>query len=75
MLCHLTDDSYRVFFFFHFLIITVADPGFPRDGGKKLLFGKKFPENFMKIKEIGPGEGRIPSVLPLEPTNELTYYT
>ena len=40
--------------------LAVADPGFPdvathpRGGGVKLLFGKTFAENCMKIKEIGP---------------------
>ena len=40
-----------------------VDPGFPRwrgaptaqGGGVNLLFGQNFPENCMKMKEIGPG--------------------
>ena len=51
------------------LTITVADPGFsrgeganPKSGCKNLLFGQIFPENCMKMKEIGPrgGGGRVP---------------
>ena len=42
---------------------TVADPGFPRRGGRhqslrswrKYLFGEILVENWMKMKEIGPG--------------------
>ena len=40
---------------------TVADPGFPRRGRQpqkrynKLLFGKIFVKNSMKVLEIGPG--------------------
>ena len=42
----------------------VADPGFPRGGGTNphggganLLFGPKYPENCMKMKEFGPRAG------------------
>ena len=42
----------------------LADLGFPRGGGAKphggganLLFGQKFPENCMKMKEFGPTGG------------------
>ena len=42
-------------------INTVADPGFPKGGGRQLLKGcanllscKKFAENYMKSKEFGP---------------------
>ena len=46
--------------------LSVADPGFPRQGGgggsptpqfgvKNLSFSKIFAENCMKMKEIGPG--------------------
>ena len=44
----------------------VADPGFPRGGGGNLLFGQNFPENCIKMKELGPGVGgwRIPGALP-----------
>ena len=50
---------------------SVADPGFARgEGGNplcegaKLLFGQKFPQNCMKIKEFGPRGGRIPGAPP-----------
>ena len=33
---------------------SVADPGLPRRGGENLLFGQNGPENYMKMKEIGP---------------------
>ena len=44
-----------------YITLPVADPGFPRGGGvnprgwgANLLFGQKFPENCMKMKEFGP---------------------
>ena len=56
---------------------SVADPGFPRGGGANpqgwgtnLLFGQKFPENCMKMKEFGPRRGaRVPGT-PLRSANE-----
>ena len=54
----------------------MVDPGFPRGeganlqgGGANLLFGQKFPENCMKIKEFGPGGERVPGC-PLRSANE-----
>ena len=51
----------------------VADPGFPKGGGANpqggdvnLLFGQKFPENCMKMKEFGPG-GEASLTPPLDP--------
>ena len=42
--------------------MSVADPGFPGGGGanpiswgENLLFGQIFPENCIKMKQIGPG--------------------
>ena len=54
---------------------TVADPGFPRGGGANpqgggtnLLFGCKFPENCMKMKDFGPrGAGHASLAPPLDP--------
>ena len=50
----------------------MADPGFPLGGGAKpqggganLLFGKKFAEDYLKMKEFGPG-GRVPGAPPLD---------
>ena len=49
----------------------VADPGFPREGGDNpqgggayLIFGQKFPENCMKMKEFGPRVGGGASLAP-----------
>ena len=54
--------------------VSVAVPGFPRGGGANLqgggahlLFGQKFPENCIKMKEFGPG-GRVPCA-PLRSAN------
>ena len=59
------DSLDMVAVFFIICCPSVADPGFPRGGGANpqgggtnLLFGKKFPENCMKMKEFGPG-GRM----------------
>ena len=45
---------------------SVANLGFPRgggadpqNGGANLLFGQKFPENCMKMKEFGPRRGGV----------------
>ena len=51
-----------------FVIYSVADLGFPRQGGANfqggdanLLFGQLFPENCRKMKELGPtgGDARL----------------
>ena len=55
----------------------MADPGFPREGGANsyggganLLFGQKFPEICMKMKEFGPrGGARVPGA-PLRSAND-----
>ena len=55
---------------------TVADPGFPRggdtnlqSGGANLLFGQKFLENCVKMKEFGPRGGHASLVPPpLDPS-------
>ena len=52
---------------------SVADPGFPGGGGggnprgdsKKLLLGKVFAENCVKVKEIGSRSGRLSLESPL----------
>ena len=56
--------------------LSVADPGFPRGwgtnpqgGGANLLFGQKFPENCMKMKEFVPGGAR-PWGPPLRSAND-----
>ena len=43
---------------------SVADPGFPRGGGRQppgrlqhTIFATFFPKNCMKLKEFGPPEG------------------
>ena len=37
----------------------------PQSGGTNLLFGQKFPENCMKMKEFGPrGGARVPGTPP-----------
>ena len=36
-------------------------------GGANLLFGQIFPENCMKMKEIGPRGGRVSLAPPLDP--------
>ena len=38
----------------------------PKVGGARLLFGKMFPQNCMKMKEIGP-RGRASLAPPLDP--------
>ena len=50
-----------------FFTVSVVDPVYPKTGGaptlswgENLLVGKIFAENYMKMKEIGPGRG-IPS--------------
>ena len=57
----------------------MADLGFPRGGGvnpqggsANLLFGQKFPENCMKMKEFGPKGGAHVPGTPLRSANE--YY-
>ena len=57
--------------------MTVADPEFPRggdtnsqSGGANLLFGQKFPENCMKMKEFGPRGGAFVPGAPLRSANE-----
>ena len=50
----------------------MADPGFlkganSKSGCEKLLFGQCFPENCMKMKEIGPRGGARPWCPPLDP--------
>ena len=53
------------------VVAPVADPGFLRGGaaylqggGANLLFGQKFSENCMKIKECRPGGGGRASLAP-----------
>ena len=59
----------------------MADPGFPRreGGGAKfqglgtnVLFNQMFPENYMKMKEFGPGGG-VHVVPPLDPPLNIVY--
>ena len=38
----------------------------PKVWGANLIFGQKFPENCMKMKEFGPG-GRVSLASPLDP--------
>ena len=59
----------------------MADPGFPRGGGANLqgggthlLFGQKFPENCMKMKEFGPRGGHVSLASPLRSANGLLVY-
>ena len=59
---------------------SVADPGFPRGGGANpeggganLIFGQKFPENCMKMKEFGPRGGKRASLAPPPPLDPPTY--
>ena len=56
------------------LILSVADPGFPRGDaanspeGRQYTILPKFPKNCMNMKEFGPGGGgaRVPRA-PLDP--------
>ena len=55
----------------------MEDPGFPRGGGAhlqgggaNLLFGQKFPENCMKMKELRPKGGGPRPWRPLRSANE-----
>ena len=43
----------------------MADPGFPR--GAPIPIWPNFPENRMKMKEIGQGQEAHPWPLPLDP--------
>ena len=59
--------------FFQSIFQAVADPGFlrglgahPQGGGANLLFGQKFSENCMKIKEFVP-RGGAPGTPLLDP--------
>ena len=52
----------------------MADPGFPRGGGANsqggganLLFGQKFPQNCMEMKEFGPRGGGASLATPPPP--------
>ena len=61
------NPNYVEFFSVHIRISAVADQGFPRagdanpQGGAKIRFYQKFPENCMKLKKIlSPGEGARP---------------
>ena len=54
------------------LSFSVADPGFPRGGGRQLPRGGQhtilpyFPKNCMKLKEFGRGGARVLRA-PLDP--------
>ena len=64
-------DENKLYWSVYFTYLSVADPGFPRQGGggggvanpsiwgENLSFSKIFAENCMKMKEIGPGRASL----------------
>ena len=53
---------------------AMVDPGFSRWDCTNLLFGETFVENCIKMKEIGPREGRASLVPSLDLSMAWLYY-